>query len=159
MAEEITRLAYDEARAALREQDATLANVRNRATGLLAAAAVGTSFAAGVGLLNTDPARGATFPLWAGWTMFGLITSIGVGVSIVLWPVTRWSFGPHPAALLRHASHDADDTLRRATEAMIVAMASNDRLLTRRMTTYRITVGVLMIDILLLVAALLIREV
>jgi hypothetical protein len=51
-------LAYEEARAALREQDATLGSVRNRATGLLAAAAVGTSIAASVGLLNTDPGRG-----------------------------------------------------------------------------------------------------
>lgn len=157
MAEEIIRLAYDEARAALREQDATLANVRNRATGLLAAAAVGTSFAASVGLLNTDPGRGATFPGWAGWTLFALVTVIGVGVLVVLWPVARWGYGPQPATLLGHASADADATLRQATEAMIVAIASNDRLLTRRMTTYRITAGVLMVEILTLIAALLIR--
>src|SRR4051794_3473473 len=48
---EVIKLAYEEARAALKEQDATLSNIRNRATGLLAAAAVGTSFAAAVGLL------------------------------------------------------------------------------------------------------------
>src|SRR3954452_3505216 len=63
---EVIKLAYEEARAALKEQDATLSNIRNRATGLLAAAAVGTSFAAAVGLLNTDPARGTVLPIWAG---------------------------------------------------------------------------------------------
>lgn len=68
-ADEVIRLAYDEARAALREQDATLANVRNRATGLLAAAAVGTSFGAAVGLLKTDPSRGYLFPRWAMWAL------------------------------------------------------------------------------------------
>ena len=51
MANEVIKLAYEEARAALKEQDATLSNIRDRATGLLAAAAVGTSFAASVGLL------------------------------------------------------------------------------------------------------------
>ena len=52
MANEVIKLAYEEVRAAaLKEQDATLSNIRDRATGLLAAAAVGTSFAASVGLL------------------------------------------------------------------------------------------------------------
>jgi len=45
MANEVIKLAYEEARAALKEQDATLSNIRNRPTGLLAAAAAGTSFA------------------------------------------------------------------------------------------------------------------
>jgi len=62
MANEVIKLAYEEARAGLKEQDSTLSNIRNRATGLLAAAAVATSFAAAVGLLNTDPGRGAVLP-------------------------------------------------------------------------------------------------
>jgi len=55
MANEVIKLAYDEARAALKEPDATLSNIRNRPTGLLAAAAVGTSFDASVGLLCSTP--------------------------------------------------------------------------------------------------------
>jgi len=67
MANEVIKLAYEEARAALKEQDATLSNIRNRATGLLAAAAVGTSFAASVGLLCSTPTLQETpaWPMWA----------------------------------------------------------------------------------------------
>ena len=49
MTNEIVKLAFEEARAALKEQDATLGSLRNRAIGLLAAASVGTSFAASFG--------------------------------------------------------------------------------------------------------------
>jgi hypothetical protein len=83
---EVIKLAYEEARAALKEQDATLSNIRNRATGLLAAAAVGTSFTATIGLLRTDPAKGVVLPHWAGWTLIALVVLIGSGVMAVLWP-------------------------------------------------------------------------
>src|SRR5688500_3313215 len=102
-ADEIVRLAYDEARAALREQDATLANLRNRASALLAAAAVGTSFAATVGLLNVDPKRGDALPLWAGWILLSSVALVGVGVLVVLWPATNWQFGPNAGRLLDSA--------------------------------------------------------
>ena len=151
MADEVVRLAYDEARAALREQDATLGNVRNRATGLLAAAAVGTSFAATVGLLNTDPGRGAVFPAWAGWVLLLLVTSVGVGVMVVLWPAPRWQFGPNPRRLLDSVGAEVDVVLRAATDAMIAALASNDRQLRQRMNAYRAAVLVLTAQVALLI--------
>ncbi len=82
----VVKLAFEEARAALKEQDATLGNLRNRATGLLAAVSVGTSFAASVGFLNTDPTKGAVFPQRAGWTLLPLTLLIGGGVMTILWP-------------------------------------------------------------------------
>src|SRR4051794_1827093 len=121
MADEVTRLAYDEARTALREQDATLGNVRNRATALLAAAAVGTSFSATAGLLNTDPSRGFTFPKWAAWSLLVVIALIAIGVMAVLWPAPTWNFGPSPRALLKRAGEDVDVVLRAATESMVLA--------------------------------------
>jgi hypothetical protein len=45
MSNDVIRLAYEKARAALKEQDATLSNVRNRANSLLAAATLSTSLA------------------------------------------------------------------------------------------------------------------
>lgn len=158
MVGEVARLAYDEARAALREQDATLANVRNRATALLAAAAVGTSFSATVGLLNTDADRGRVFPLWAAWALLAAVVLIATGVLVVLWPVPTWQFGPSPGKLLSKAADDVNDVFRAATSAMVVAIASNDRLLDQRMAAYRATVVLLMLEICLLVVALLLAR-
>ncbi len=155
MASEVIRLAYDEARTALREQDTTLANVRNRATALLAAAAVGTSFSATAGLLNTDPGRGHAFPEWAAWALLVVIVLIAIGVMGVLWPVPAWTFGPSPRALLGRATEEVDVVLYAAVEGMVLAIASNDRLLRQRVAVYRATVMVLMLEIGLLVVALL----
>jgi hypothetical protein len=151
----VLQLAYNEARAALREQDATLSNVRNRATGLLAAAVVGTSFSATAGLLNIDPGRGRTFPEWAAWALLVVIILVAVGVMAVLWPMGEWTFGPSPSALVARAADGVDVVLRAAVEGMTLAIASNDRLLKQRVAVYRATVLVLLLEIGLLVVALL----
>ena len=155
MSGDVIRLAYDEARAALKEQDATLSNVRNRANGLLAAATVGTSLAVAVGLLNTDPSRGETLPMWAGWSLVGLVLAIGVGVMAVMWPSSAWSFGPDAEIILNHANADVDAVRRAATMAMIEAGKSNDRLVKWRVRTYQATVLLLLAEVLLLMSALL----
>ncbi|SDC56394.1 hypothetical protein SAMN05660690_1922 [Geodermatophilus telluris] len=154
MTDAVVRLAYDEARTALREQDATLANVRNRATALLAATAVGTSFAATVGLLNVDPRRGPVFPAWAGWLLLSCVVVVGAGVMVVLWPTRGWLFGPSARKILDCAGQDCDEVLTAATQAMVAGIASNDRRLRRRMTAYRVTVVVLMTQVALLVLAM-----
>jgi hypothetical protein len=157
MADEIARLAYDEARAALREQDLTLGSVRNRATALLAAAAVGTSFAASVGLLNTDPSRGEVFPVWAGWAMLVLVTSVGAGVMVILWP-SGWKYGPRPGKLLDSVGRDPDAVLRAATEAMIAAFESNNRQLRKRINVHRAAVTVLMAQVVLLIVIMILAR-
>src|SRR5215208_3361777 len=80
-------LAYDAALQALSQQDVSLGNLRNRATGLLSAAALVTSFAAGLGLLNTDPEKGEVFPVWAGVTLLCILIVIGALTMKILWPV------------------------------------------------------------------------
>jgi hypothetical protein len=157
-ADEVLKLAYEEARAALREQDATLGSVRNRATGLLGAAAVGTSIAAAVGLLNTDPQRGHLLPGWATWSLLALVVVLGAGVMVVLWPAPRWRFGPAPARLLEAAGEDITRVRRSATQAMIAALASNDRALGRRMAVYRLTVGILTLELVVLLLALILTR-
>jgi hypothetical protein len=156
VANEVIKLAYEEARAALKEQDATLANVRNRAAGLLAAASVVTSLAAAVGLLNIDPDRGPTFPTWAGWALVGLMVLIGAGVMAVLWPSQAWNFGPSPDIILANAEGDDIDAVRRtATKAMLLASESNNRKLAWRVRAYQATVLVLLVEVVLLMSALL----
>ncbi|HZD14060.1 MAG TPA: hypothetical protein VE196_02795 [Pseudonocardiaceae bacterium] len=72
----------------------------------------------------------------------------------VLWPTTRWQFGPSPAGILQGAEQDIDTIRRHATQAMINAITSNGRSLDRRMAVYRGTVCVLMLELLVLLAAL-----
>lgn len=154
MPNEVVKLAFEEARAALKEQDATLGNLRNRATGLLAAASVGTSFAASVGFLNTDPTKGVVFPPWAGWTLLPLTLLIGVGVMVILWPAADWSYGPTAKVILDACDRDIDDVRRVATQAMLLAAESNDRAIGTRVRAYQGTVVVLLLEIVVLVLAL-----
>jgi hypothetical protein len=153
---EVVKLAFEEARAALKEQDMTLGNLRNRATGLLAAASVGTSFAASVGFLNTDPAKGAVFPQWAGWTLLPLTVLIGGGVMVVLWPARGWSYGPTAKVILEASDQGIEDVRRIATTAMIRAVELNDRVIHGRVRAYQGTVIVILVEILVLVCALVI---
>ena len=156
MADEVARLAYDEARNALREQDATLSNIRNRATAVLSAAAVGTSFATAVGLLNTDPKRGATLPEWASWGLLVAVVFISSGALTVLWPAQKWNFGPSPSKILNSRGATLDDVLGAATRAMLAALESNDAVLKRSFTAYRLSAVVLMAEIVFLVIVLVI---
>ena len=155
VADEVARLAYDEARTALREQDATLTSVRNRATALLAAAVVGTSLSASVGLLNLDAEQGRPFPAWAGWTLLITVVLISAGVMVVLWPTPTWTFGPSPSRLLASVGEPIDAVLEAATTAMVSGVASNARLLDGRVAAYRATVIVLALEISFLVLSLL----
>ena len=149
-------MAYDEARAALREQGDTLTNVRNRATGVLAAAAVATSFSATAGLLNTDRGSGDVFPAWGAWLLLAILVIIAVGVMVVLWPAKSWVYGPQPSQLLSKADHELDDVLTIATRAMVVALTSNASILGRRVTAYRLTASAVLIEVTLLVLILIV---
>jgi hypothetical protein len=155
VANEVLELAYNAVTAALKEQDGTLSGLRNRATALLSAAAVGTSFAAAVGLLNLDPARGAVFPAWSGWTLLVLIVLIGASVMTILWPIPGWNFGPDPQALLSKEGESVDDVRRAATRALALACKSNSKALRLRMTAYRVGVAVLLVEIVVLLITLL----
>ncbi|MGQ0778029.1 MAG: hypothetical protein ACT4NY_27065 [Pseudonocardiales bacterium] len=155
MPDDVLTLAYDSALNALREQDSTISNLRNRATGLLAAAAVGTSFTTALGLLNTDPDRGAIFPPWAGWTVVGLVALIGISVMVVLWPAPKWIFGPDPAKLLENAGKDIDDVRRIATRALLLGITANNRSIALRVTAYRLSAGLLLTESIVLILALL----
>src|SRR5690349_3149350 len=54
---EVYSLAYTGSVDALKQQDATLGNLRTRASAMFATAALATSFAAGLGLFSTNPAQ------------------------------------------------------------------------------------------------------
>lgn len=155
MADEVLKLAYEAALAALKEQDTSLKSVGNRATGLLSASALGTSFAAAIGVLNTDAARGPVVPQWAGWSMLTLVMLIGVACIMVLWPTSDWNFGTSPRTLLDHAGKDVDEVLSGATKALADAVDANERRIEVRSLLYRIGAMLLVGQTVVLVLALL----
>ncbi|GAA5106665.1 hypothetical protein [Haloechinothrix salitolerans] len=154
MADQVLEIAYEAARAALREQDGTLTSLRNRATALLSAAMVGTSVSAAVGLLRTDVQRGAVFPPWAAWTLLSLVIAIGAAAMIALWPTRRWSFGPDPAKLLANAGGDIDEVRTAVTKALVTGIERNNQAIMLRGTAYRLGAALLLVEMAVLVIAL-----
>jgi hypothetical protein len=101
-------LAYDAGLSALRQQDTTLSNLRNRATGLFSTAALVTSFGGGLGLINANMADGAEFPAWAVLALLIILIVIGVLFVLLQWPLKKWSYGPHPRLILDKATESTD---------------------------------------------------
>jgi hypothetical protein len=101
-------LAFDAGVSALRQQDTTLSNLRNRATGLLSTAALVTAFGGGLGLVNADSADVAQFPAWAAVAVLIILLLIGILFVLLQWPVKNWSFGLHPRLILDKATESSD---------------------------------------------------
>ncbi|MFJ4722376.1 hypothetical protein [Streptomyces luteogriseus] len=79
-------LAYEAATEALKAQNHTLTNLRNRAAGLLASAALVTSFASTLGLTGRLSVEGRALPIWEVITLMALLILIGGLSMAVMWP-------------------------------------------------------------------------
>jgi hypothetical protein len=152
------QLAYDAGTAALSQQDTTLGNLRGRATALLTIAALATSFATAIGLVNPS-AGGTGLPDWAAYTMLALLCLIGATVMLVLWPVSSFSFGPDSGDILnRYAKGESiDDILRSLSEAMTHARDTNATGITLRMHAFEIGGLLLLAEVIVLVVAVVVR--
>ncbi len=152
------QLAYEAGQAALAQQDATLGNVRNRTTGLLTTAGLATSFAAGIGLINTDPTKGVVFPVWAAITLLCQFAAIGIISVVVLWPV-QFGFGPDSALILNmhDKNNGTDEILRFVTKELTDWRGKNARKIALRMKAFEAGCALLVAEIGVLIAALAIR--
>ncbi len=103
-------LVYDEAARTLEQQQAVVESIRVRAGILLSAAAVATSFLAGVAL---DERRGLTG--WSAWGATGSFLVVGGLCLAILWPRRRWTFRPNAKKLIRDYI-DAEDIPATLTE-------------------------------------------
>ncbi len=149
-------LAYDAAKDVLQSQDVTLGNVRTRASTVLTVAALLTSFAAGLGLINVDSRNGAVFPAGGAWVLLGVLVAMAALVLYVLWPVDRWHFGPDPAKIVELRSTGTTEVEIRESEvtAMIAGIGSNARHIAGRQTAFRFSVVLLVVEVLVLVVFL-----
>ncbi len=155
MADDRLTLAYDAAVTHLGQQDATLGNLRDRATAVLSAAALVTSFSAGVGLLDTDNAEGSAFPVWGSVTLLMIVIAIGALTMMIAWPVKGWVFGAAPAVILAEtaSSRDIDVILRDAAASLASGIAGNAKVIDRRSQYFRVAVVLIIVEIAVLTAA------
>ena len=99
--ESMYALAYNAAIETLKLQDGTLASFRNRASGLLATAALVASFSISIGIIKVAPPKVVAIPHPYGWVLLATFVLTGVASSVVLWPTRRWAYGPDPNLLLK----------------------------------------------------------
>ncbi|MFD5412543.1 hypothetical protein [Streptomyces nojiriensis] len=90
--DERLKLGYEMAKILLAAQDRTVANLRTRASGILATTALVVTFSTATGLLRFDVNKNLLFPHWGTLALLVIFVAQGVSVMVVLWPVS-FSFG------------------------------------------------------------------
>lgn len=145
--EDAYELAYREAVRALEHQRATLAELRNRASVLLAAASIATS------LLGGSP-NGARAAAWLAAACFAMLSAC---VLVVVWPHGDGSFDADPQALLAtHLATGAPDAIALSSD-LIAHIAThgrtNGRRLARMTKAFRIGACLLAIQMVLTLVA------
>jgi len=157
--EDRRQLAYDAATKSLARQDTTLGNLRNRSTALLTVAALVTSFGTGVGLINTSSANGHVFPLWAAYTLLGILVTIGALTVAVLWPVAGFTFGPS-ANYIRNRTLDgvATDTIVEDLTGLLIGYkVDNEKAITWRMRAFEGGALLLIAEVVVLILAFVLK--
>ena len=144
------------AAAALSQQDATLANLRNRTTGLLTAAALVTSFASGLGLIHTDPSQGQLFPHSVACVLLGLLAAIGGLSGYVLWPAKSFAFGPDAGRMLemQEAGNTLHEIYSSIAKLMVACRTENRPKIHSRMRSFEAAMVLIVAEVFVLVIAL-----
>lgn len=145
---------YEAAADTLKMQSATLDSLRSRATNVLSTAALLTSFSAGIGLLNLDPDRGATFPPAAAIGLLAVTIAIGVLVTRVHWSV-NFHHGPSASVMreLRVAGQGTDTIRDHVVGEMIKGAKENKRALDTRTSALQLGSILLLVDVVILLVA------
>jgi hypothetical protein len=89
---EAYRLAFEEAKRGLEDQEQAVVELRSRAGTLIAAAAITTSFFGSQALRH----RVHT----ASWVAIGCFVALGAAVLVILWPRRDWEFTLSPARFI-----------------------------------------------------------
>jgi hypothetical protein len=147
------KFAYDAAVNELTREDTTLGNLRNRAAGVLTIAALITSFAAGIGFIQTDPTKGSTFPNWAAITLLAILVVI-VGLNVVImWPIP-FDFGPSPKGFLLAPEDPALGPIDRTMiDRLIGSAAKNTTKINSRVKLFQAAVFLLGAEVAVILAA------
>lgn len=150
------KFAYDAAVNELTREDQTLGNLRNRTNGVLAIAALVTSFAAGIGFIQADPTKGtkgALFPNWASIGLLAILAVIMVLNVVVMWPID-FAFGPNARAFLRACEKPAEGPIdRKMVERLIECARENTKKINIRTHLYQAAVFLLGTEVVVILVA------
>ena len=147
------KFAYDAAVNELTREDQTLGNLRNRSNGVLTIAALITSFAAGIGFIQTDPSKGNTFPTWAAVVLLVILAVIVALHVLVIWPID-FAFGPNAGAFLRAGENPAEGPIdRKMVERLIECAGTNTKKINIRVRMYQAAVFLLGAEVAVILAA------
>jgi hypothetical protein len=97
---EAFRLAYEEAKRGLDDQEQAVVELRSRAGTLIAAAAITTSFFGSQALRNHVH--------FMSWIAIGCFVALGVSVLVILWPRRDWEFALSPERFISTYLEPAD---------------------------------------------------
>lgn len=141
-------LAYREAVRTLEHQRATLAELRSRASLLLAAASISIS------LLGNQSAPGTPTSAWAVILCFALLC---LCVLTIVWPNTDWQFDVDPQALLRvHLSASTPNAAAMSTDLIAhitICYGANGRRIALMSSAFRVGSCLLAIQLVLTLVA------
>ena len=143
-------LAYNAATEVLKQQDGTLTSVRNRASGLLATAALVASFSTAIGIIKVTPSKAVQIPQQYGWALLATFVLTGVASSAVLLPIKRWAYGPDPDLLIKAIKDEgltAEQLYSKFTPLLTAANRRNARKLMLRVRCYQAATILLVIEV------------
>ncbi|WP_327364974.1 hypothetical protein [Streptomyces sp. NBC_01296] len=133
------QLSYDAAEHALSQQDGTLGNLRNRATGLVTISTVIGTF---TGLFGVGTKEN---PLPVGYAV-GLIAFVVLivgAIMYVVFPKKDWWFGPDPQDILDGVEVEKDRLLWSQAKGMAKAVRDNGKEIDKRAKIYGVAVVLL----------------
>ncbi|WP_197382858.1 hypothetical protein [Mycolicibacterium mengxianglii] len=154
-------LAYNAGIDQLAAQTTTMESLRTRANNILAATALFISFAAGVGLINTDPSRGAVLHPTAGVLLFAVVVALSCCALYVVWPAKNWVFVTSAKKILeRYDAGDDEAAIRRYVIGELIEGAkSNHAKMKAKQKAFRWAASLLVAEIVLLVGVLLTQQI
>ncbi|MET8627939.1 hypothetical protein ABZW30_30070 [Kitasatospora sp. NPDC004669] len=139
-------LAYQAALRMLQMQDASLTNLRNRASGLLTISTLITSFTATLGWLNGGHVEGWYLVTLTSLLLATLVT-IGFLVIVILKP-RLWYFCPSAEDFLNPLQQEsADETRAAVTRKMIQKSGRNREILYRLSRLYKFGLYFLLVEV------------
>lgn len=148
----LLKLAYDAADRLLLHQQAVLQGIRTRATGVVATAALLVTVPYGLGFAtrpgDSDTLRGSPFPLWASWTLLGILVAVSLTALATLWPIEGWTFTANATRIvkLRDDGQGEVFVLKDQIEAMTSGAQKNRDLIKSKQALYQASIGLMLLE-------------
>jgi hypothetical protein len=155
------QVAYDEAKRAIDHQNTALESLRTRAAHLISITAVITSFAIGVGLIETEVGKDPALPPLAPYTLLALLVLIGLCAILVLVP-DRWHFVLDAEYIIKyHIESSKPKDLTQLNMMLAIELQRNHEKNKQKIswmkTTYHVGAALLLLEVSLLVVAVMLK--